>query len=425
MSPLDVLELFATVKALNTEASFHSISMPVNPFTRRRYPEAFIYFSNKAQWERVKNTVFTIDGKNTAWVAPNTPTCHYCGSPEHLQRQCNTFKKRLDLQHARKNNIAAKHKPTAKVIVPDSQPAPQQQTPSKPSTPNPSRNSNRNAVTNNGKTVTINNKQSFSDVVANRHRDVEKPTTPSIQLQPRQSSGTGNPNIQTWQQVQAENQRTINVLRNQLDQQTRLWERQRQEICDQFRRLNDKLDLLTKRKCYSPTEDDYGSVDEQEDDDEMTDAPASIPSSINPYDGSLATLSQPTNPPQYLYDMLPKDDTTTDFATPATVIKRPHHTCDDSSPSVNTTTSSAKSKIDPEQATAHWQYQLEDSKRQMTEMSKRMSTMDDLLNEYKNRCESAESQAKEALDAQKVLQELLKQQSPVLASVNGNNTEEL
>ncbi|KAG0008393.1 hypothetical protein BGZ80_003512, partial [Entomortierella chlamydospora] len=40
MSPLDVLELFATIKAPNAESSFNSVSMPVNPLTKRRYPEA-------------------------------------------------------------------------------------------------------------------------------------------------------------------------------------------------------------------------------------------------------------------------------------------------------------------------------------------------------------------------------------------------
>ncbi|KAF8946053.1 hypothetical protein BGZ46_005877, partial [Entomortierella lignicola] len=65
--PIDVLELFRSIPAPNAEQSLHSISMPVNYVTKRRNPEAFIYFTNKDQWERVRNRVFTIEGKNTVW----------------------------------------------------------------------------------------------------------------------------------------------------------------------------------------------------------------------------------------------------------------------------------------------------------------------------------------------------------------------
>ncbi|KAG0016016.1 hypothetical protein BGZ80_009492, partial [Entomortierella chlamydospora] len=221
-------------------------------------------------------------------------------------------------------------------------------------------------ATNTGKAVTIDSKPSYCDVASNRRRNVEKPATLSTQSQPRQSSGANTSNTRTWQQAHAENQRTINELRNQLEQQKRLWEMQRQEIRDQFAKLDDKLDFfLHQQKFYSPTvRDDDDSMDEEEEDDVMEDAPTRTPSLNSIPPGSLATPSDHITP-QDLSNTISQSNATLEFNTTATIIKRPHYSSD--APSEDATASSAKSKIDPEQATSHLQHQLDESRKQIAE----------------------------------------------------------
>ncbi|KAG0344464.1 hypothetical protein BGZ54_005849, partial [Gamsiella multidivaricata] len=106
-TPLDVLELFQTIPAPNGEASVHSISMPLSTATKRRLPEAFVYFSTAAQRERVINRVFQIEGKDTEWTEATQRTCRTCGSPNHGQPACEVLQLRKKLQAARKANTMA------------------------------------------------------------------------------------------------------------------------------------------------------------------------------------------------------------------------------------------------------------------------------------------------------------------------------
>ncbi|KAF8947321.1 hypothetical protein BGZ46_005612, partial [Entomortierella lignicola] len=127
MKLVNIPRWYAPRDSPNAEASFHSVTMPFNVHTRRRHPVAFVSFTNLSQWERVRHIVFQIEGKNTAWVNPKQPTCHHCGSPEHLKQACPVLKQRMMLQSYRKANTAAMQNPTRtppRMMVPNSQPTP-------------------------------------------------------------------------------------------------------------------------------------------------------------------------------------------------------------------------------------------------------------------------------------------------------------
>ncbi|KAF9176329.1 hypothetical protein BGZ50_000979, partial [Haplosporangium sp. Z 11] len=109
--PIDVVHLLQTVPAPNAENSFQSITMPVNPHSKKRLPEAFVYFANAAQWERVRNRIFRIGNYTTAWVTTASLTCRICASPAHLQKECPTLQRRLALKRTRQNNTLAMQAP--------------------------------------------------------------------------------------------------------------------------------------------------------------------------------------------------------------------------------------------------------------------------------------------------------------------------
>jgi len=103
--PLDVVELLNTIQAPNGVRSFQAVTMPVNPRTKQRLPEAFVYFENTDQWERVKNVVFSIEGGyNTAWVTTDIRTCYTCASPDHKNKECPVLQRRHQRAYARKLN---------------------------------------------------------------------------------------------------------------------------------------------------------------------------------------------------------------------------------------------------------------------------------------------------------------------------------
>jgi hypothetical protein len=86
--------------------SYHSLTMPVHIVSKQRTPEAFVHFTTKEEQQYARSVPFKIDNKEAKWIAPDLPTCHWCGEPGHFQRHCDSFHRLLDLKATRRNNAA-------------------------------------------------------------------------------------------------------------------------------------------------------------------------------------------------------------------------------------------------------------------------------------------------------------------------------
>lgn len=116
-TPLDVVNLFRDPKAEGKQLCRH-ITMPVDPISKRRHPEAFVYFNNEEDWQRAKHLVFNINGKKTIWVDTAKPTCRTCGHPEHMQKECQVYRNRKELALTRKANTQAmQQKPKGRMVL--------------------------------------------------------------------------------------------------------------------------------------------------------------------------------------------------------------------------------------------------------------------------------------------------------------------
>ena len=65
------------------------------PRSRERYERkriAFISFENLEELEKAKQEVYTMKGVRLFWLDTSTKTCHKCGSPNHLVKECNERK---------------------------------------------------------------------------------------------------------------------------------------------------------------------------------------------------------------------------------------------------------------------------------------------------------------------------------------------
>lgn len=64
------------------------IDIPRN--SRFNYPlrHCFVYFDNEENLEIATNKVFSLKGHQLYWVTTDTKTCHRCGIPEHLAKDC-------------------------------------------------------------------------------------------------------------------------------------------------------------------------------------------------------------------------------------------------------------------------------------------------------------------------------------------------
>ncbi|KAF9404176.1 hypothetical protein BGZ76_007058, partial [Entomortierella beljakovae] len=122
-TPADVLKLLDRIKTQDGWGVCQSVSMPVDPLTKRTCPEAFVYFYNRQQWELVKNKVFTIEGKSTMWIEPDQPTCRTCGHPNHYQRDCVIFQRRKEITAIRRVNTVAMKTTQGRKLTPPQMPA--------------------------------------------------------------------------------------------------------------------------------------------------------------------------------------------------------------------------------------------------------------------------------------------------------------
>jgi hypothetical protein len=329
------------------------------------------------QWDNVRHQVFQIDGKQTQWVDPKEPTCHHCGSPDHLQPKCQVRLQRKALQANRKANTAAMQKPTrttGRILVVDSQ---RTSTPARPSSQqspssasSPSQRDYRTAAVGAGSRANIqgnaSKRLSFADAASgrgskpdkgkgvDRGNNIDNGRQPIIRTQTEQQSGASTSGThtqqKTWQQEHAELRQIVNSYRIKLDNQIQMWQEQllRQEtrmnaMATTLDALDSKIDTLLglrKREEY-----DYSQYSVEEYDNDMAEAPA-LDTSANVVPGT---------------PLAPIDDTI------PSVTKRLCSVRDESTFSG----SNSARKYEAEQLVAHLERELENSKKYATSCKER------------------------------------------------------
>ena len=86
---VDIMQLFMyQFKTRNAVIPFHSITMAKNLYTKKRQPEAYIYFSSLEQKMIATEKALKIGEHETCWVSASQPTCRHCGDPDHFIRDC-------------------------------------------------------------------------------------------------------------------------------------------------------------------------------------------------------------------------------------------------------------------------------------------------------------------------------------------------
>ena len=107
ITPADLKHIFDTsIPAPNAASSYHTLTMPIVVGTKRRKPEAYVKFVSREQQARALKTEITIDGQVAIWVNADKYTCHFCGHPDHLQRDCTTLQGIIAREKTRRINAA-------------------------------------------------------------------------------------------------------------------------------------------------------------------------------------------------------------------------------------------------------------------------------------------------------------------------------
>ncbi|KAF9554121.1 hypothetical protein EC968_009888, partial [Mortierella alpina] len=262
------------------------ITMPVNVHTKRRLPEAFVYFGNTAQWERVRSKVFTIEDKyKTAWVSPDTLTCRICTSADHKKAQCPILERRLTLRQTRKTNTLAMqttaHQPASRVAAKATKPTSNthQSNPATTSAVSSKGVSYSAAVKGKGKMV-IKNSQPVDTTTSNPNK-----ASNSSNSAP---SHTTNANTQHLLQAKSDVNKRLDELYKQLESEKQTWKTFKIHI-DQvisrvtsleqrIRQIESKIDQVlmavtqTPLAGQAPVEDDEMS--------EILDTPSEGPSMV-------------------------------------------------------------------------------------------------------------------------------------------------
>ncbi|KAF9932480.1 hypothetical protein BGZ67_004720 [Mortierella alpina] len=98
-TPRDVAEALA-------DFSYYGITMPLDPNTRRRKMEAFVYFSHSLDQETAREQDFQLgkEEKVNAWAETNASTCYGCGAVGHRSNKCATQQHQLSIRQLRQKN---------------------------------------------------------------------------------------------------------------------------------------------------------------------------------------------------------------------------------------------------------------------------------------------------------------------------------
>ncbi|KAG0308040.1 hypothetical protein BGZ99_001296 [Dissophora globulifera] len=254
-TPLDVLRLFEEIS--EDGPPIQSISMPVNPFTKRRRPEAYVYFESLPKWKAVENRVFTIGTKHTAWANPEKLTCRTCGSPDHLQKDCETL--------IRRRHITAIRRANSNAMNPAARPAGT----AKPTV------SARPALT--GYRDALINKQ----INAKASTSTTKPTTSTTSASAKNhTTGTAQPAASAakaitgptpWQQAHEAIRQQVTALSNRVDTQLKAWQEQCRRINERMELMEQKIDNLPRliSQIFAPTQQTQSPTPPETEDSSM------------------------------------------------------------------------------------------------------------------------------------------------------------
>jgi len=79
--PIDLNNILTQVKA-------QSCVIPINPRNNQPLTHAYIYFETQEQMDAACTQFFQFEGKSLVWVPKDTQTCHFCGDPDHVIKEC-------------------------------------------------------------------------------------------------------------------------------------------------------------------------------------------------------------------------------------------------------------------------------------------------------------------------------------------------
>ncbi|KAF9420574.1 hypothetical protein BGZ76_004075 [Entomortierella beljakovae] len=242
-TPLDVLNMFKEHSPARHLCKH--VTMPVDPTTKRRHPEAFVYFSNQEDWDLIKNIVFDIEGKKTMWLDPAQPTCRTCGHPDHIQRNCPIYLRRKNLSNIRKTNSRAMQQPTKSRIIPSAMPP---KAPSMSSVAQGKQKAPPMSSVVQGKQKATSNvhfanpSTSYSSVVANNNAKVASTSFNKIQ----HKDNNYDTNI-SWRIAHADMEQKIQELTNRLEKQNNEWLEKTSSLQISILQLETQINTLPNR----------------------------------------------------------------------------------------------------------------------------------------------------------------------------------
>ena len=79
-------DLRSLIMATQAKACF----IPRNPKTYNYMNYAYVYFNSQDQMEEMSLQDFQIWNTELSWVSPDVQTCHLCGEPDHIAKDCNS-----------------------------------------------------------------------------------------------------------------------------------------------------------------------------------------------------------------------------------------------------------------------------------------------------------------------------------------------
>jgi hypothetical protein len=93
------------------EISAKTCFIPVNPNNYKPLNYAYINFESEKTLAAAVNRECSLKGFNLYWAMENTPTCHICGSPDHIARDCSDPRNRNTQKQQKLQKLYNRFKP--------------------------------------------------------------------------------------------------------------------------------------------------------------------------------------------------------------------------------------------------------------------------------------------------------------------------